>query len=210
MKPALALLLVALAAAMAFTASPAYAQMEMTELEPADGARLDAPPDPVHMCFSQRLDIRDRGPSRFSYVPPDGMPLGFRVLYYPDHLCADIIPGLPDDPPDGVYTIEWHVTSEDGSEEASGELHYQVGEGGATTPTASATPSATATAPAGGGNAEKDTGGGGPDILLTALLTIAVAGGAAVVATLGYVLRRKIGFDPHRPPKDEGGGGAGH
>ena len=205
MKPALALLLVALVAAMAFTASPVLAQVEMTELEPADGARLDAPPDPVHMCFSQRLDIRDRGPSRFSYVPPDGMPLVFRVLYYPDHLCADIIPGLPDDPPEGVYTIEWHVTSEDGSEEASGELHYQVGEGGAT----AATPSAIATPPAGGGSVDEGGDGGGPDILLMALLTIAVAGGAAVVATLGYLLRRAIGFDLHRPPEGEEDGG-GH
>ncbi len=48
----------------------------------------------------------------------------------------------------------------------------------------------------------------GPDVLLMALLTTAGIGGAAVLFTLGYLLRRRIGFDPHRPPEgDEDGGG---
>ena len=47
-----------------------------------------------------------------------------------------------------------------------------------------------------------------PDVLLTALLTTAGIGGAAVLFTLGYLLRRRIGFDLHRPPEgDEDGGG---
>ncbi len=49
----------------------------------------------------------------------------------------------------------------------------------------------------------------GPDILLMALITTAVAGGAAVLFTLGYLLRRRIGFEPHRPPED-GEEGEGH
>ncbi len=44
---------------------------------------------------------------------------------------------------------------------------------------------------------------GGPDILLMALLTTAGIGSGAVLFTLGYLLRRRIGYEPHRPP--EGG-----
>jgi len=50
----------------------------------------------------------------------------------------------------------------------------------------------------------------GPDVLLTALLTTAGFGGAAVLFTLGYLLRRRIGFDPHRPPEDDEDGGGEH
>jgi hypothetical protein len=48
---------------------------------------------------------------------------------------------------------------------------------------------------------------GGPDILTMALVTIGAVGGAAALATLLYLVRRAIGFDPHRPPEGEEGGG---
>ncbi len=44
---------------------------------------------------------------------------------------------------------------------------------------------------------------GGPDILLTALITTGVIGGAAALATMLYFLRRAIGFDWHRPPEGD-------
>jgi hypothetical protein len=70
-----------------------------------------------------------------------------------------------------------------------------LGESGAPEPSQS---------PAQGVDAEAGDGDDddGPDILLMALITIAIAGGAAVLFTLGYLLRRRIGFEPHRPPKD--------
>ncbi|KKK50993.1 hypothetical protein LCGC14_3119470, partial [marine sediment metagenome] len=49
MKPAVALLLVALA----LLPAPAYAQIELTEADPRDGARLEAPPGTIHLCFSE-------------------------------------------------------------------------------------------------------------------------------------------------------------
>lgn len=49
--------------------------------------------------------------------------------------------------------------------------------------------------------------GGGPHILTMALVTIGAVGGAAALATLLYLVRRAIGFDPHRPPEGEEGGG---
>ncbi len=48
----------------------------------------------------------------------------------------------------------------------------------------------------------------GPDILRTALITIGVVGGAAALTTLAFLLRVRIGYEPHRPrEEDEGGGG---
>ncbi len=119
MKPSLALLALGLAA-LASLASAAYAQterIELTEADPPDGARIDAP---------------------------------LQVL----------------------------------------------GEGG---------PPALSRSPAQGVDAETEDGDDddGPDILLTALITTASAGGVAVLLTLGYLLRRRIGFEPHRPPEGE-------
>jgi hypothetical protein len=44
---------------------------------------------------------------------------------------------------------------------------------------------------------------GGPDILFLALITTASVGGAVALFTLGYLLRRRIGCEPHRPPEGE-------
>ena len=99
-------------AALALLVSPAYAQIELTEADPHDGARLDAPPEV-------------RGESGAT------------------------------EPSQGVDAETEDVDDDDG-----------------------------------------------PDILLTALITIASAGGAAVLFTLGYLLRRRIGFEPHRPPEE--------
>ncbi len=51
---------------------------------------------------------------------------------------------------------------------------------------------------------------GGPDILLTTLITVAVFGGAAVLTSLLYLVRRSIGFEPHRPPEGDESGGEEH
>jgi len=117
MKAALALLLLALAAALAFPASLANAQIELIEADPPDGARLEAPPADTA-------------------TPEETL--------------------QPDSP---------------------------IGQEG-----------------------DDDDG---PDILLMALLTTAGIGSAVVLFTLGYLLRRRIGYEPHRPPED-GEEGEGH
>ena len=43
-----------------------------------------------------------------------------------------------------------------------------------------------------------------PDVLLMALLTVGAAGGAAVLALIGYVIRNRVGFWLHRPPPRNG------
>jgi len=215
-KRALTLTLVAFGlAVLASLASAAYAQterIELTDANPPDGARLNAPPETVLLCFSQLI----RGDFRISYKLPNGSNLGVRIAFLPNGLCLDVQPTLPDNPPEGEYTLEWQVTAAEGGEGGSGELHFQIGEGGSPPPSSSPTPSETpppatppATPPAGGGPDTADAGDdSGPDILLTALVTTASVGGAAVLLTLGFLLRRRIGFEPHRPPpSDEHEGG---
>ncbi len=209
MKPALALLLLALAAALTFSASPAYAQIELTEADPPDGASLDVAPEVVHICFSQPVNIDDQASFDFAYQMPDGRILGLRIAFQTDGECVDVYAGLPDERPAGVYTFEWRVTAAEGAEEGSGTLQFQVSESVTITPapTPSETPSPVTPSPEGGtetGDADDDDG---PGILFLALITIASVGGAAVLFSLGYFLRRRIGYEPHRPPEgDEGGG----
>jgi methionine-rich copper-binding protein CopC len=217
MKTALALLLLALASALAFPASPAYAQIELTEVDPPDGARLDTPPEVVHLCFSQRVDIKDNTAFEFSYQMPDGRRLGLRIVFEDfedpekkeNARCVDVHPGLPDDYLAGEYTFEWQVTAAEGDEVGSGTLEFEVTTGSTPAPSPAETPLVGTPSPAADtetGDADDDDG---PDILLLALITIAAVGGAAVLFTLGYFLRKRIGYEPHRPP--EGGEeGEGH
>jgi len=69
------------------------------------------------------------------------------------------------------------------------------GTGATASPTSSATPAASPVV--------IDEGDDDPDIDKYAFLTIGAAGAAAVIGTIGYLIRRRVGFDPHRP----GGGG---
>jgi len=216
LKPLARLLAASLVAALAAgplgLASPARAQPQLVESDPPDGAVLTEPPDLIHLCFSQPL----KEDFRFSYQPPDGRLTAVSFVFGQGSRCVDVLPLLPEDTPPGEHKLEWRVKAAEGDEEVAGTLRFQVSKSGTPVPSPSPTPLLVETPTAGAtetasGGPEPEEGGGGPDILLTALLTIAVAGGAAVVATLGYVLRRAIGFDPHRPPEDEEGGGAsGH
>jgi methionine-rich copper-binding protein CopC len=211
MKSALTLLFLALAAAAAFSASPAYAQVEVTEADPPDGARLDAPPDIIHLCFSQPAIVEDNTTFAFGYEMPNGRRLGLRIVWQPDGECADVHRGLADEYPAGEHFLEWHVTAREGGEEGSGTVRFEVTKG--STPAPSATPAVTPSdvtpSPAGGTEPGDADDNDGPDILFLALITIASVGGAAVLFTLGYFLRRRIGYEPHRPP--EGGeGDEGH
>ena len=210
MKRALTLTLLALGlTALASLASVAYAQTErikLTESDPPDGARLIAPPETVHLCFSHVI----RGDFQISYKLPSGPNLDLRISFLPNGRCLDVQPTPPGNPPEGEHTLEWRVVAAAGSEEGSGELRFQIGErvAAATQSPAATTTPPPATPPAEGTTAAGGADGDGPDILLTALVTTASVGGAAVLLTLGYLLRRRIGFEPHRPPpsdEDEGG-----
>ena len=209
MKRALTLTLLALSlTALAPLTSAAYAQterIELTESDPPDGARLIAPPETVHICFSQII----RGDFQISYKLPSSPNPDLRMTFLPNGRCLDIQPALPDDPPEGEHTLEWQVAAAAGSDEGAGELRFMIGEPGpaATPSTVAGATTPPATPPADETTADNGDDGNEPDILLIALVTTASVGGAALLLTLGYLLRRRIGFEPHRPPpsdEDEG------
>jgi methionine-rich copper-binding protein CopC len=185
---------------------PPGTPVELTEVSPADGARLDEPPDVVHVCFSRRVVIDEPPSFDFRFVMPDGKALGRRTAFQPDGMCADVYPGLPDERPAGEYSIEWRVTAAEGDATGSGTLRFQVTQSSNVTPSPEPTVTARATpTPAPLESTDDD----GPDILLAALITIGVVGGAALLFALAYLLRLRIGYEPHRPPED-GEGDEGH
>jgi hypothetical protein len=71
-------------------------------------------------------------------------------------------------------------------------------------PTPQETPLSLTPSPEAGGGAV-DAGDDRPDILFLALITTAAAGGAAVLFTLAHLLRKGIGYEPHRPPEEGDG-----
>lgn len=205
MKRALALILVVFATLLALLTSPAYAQIELTEVDPPDGAMLDMPPTKISLCFSQPANLNE-GVFRFRHPLPDDRILVLPVTVTPDEdgMCVEVTPGYPQDPPAGEYLLEWRVTAVEGEEEGSGTIRYQVPERVSPDETPSPTPPPS-------GDAQVRTGDDDDsDIFLIAVIAIAAVGGVAVLATLGYLLRKRIGFEPHRPPTDDDGDGGGH
>jgi methionine-rich copper-binding protein CopC len=178
---------------------PPGTPVELIEVNPPDGAQLDEPPDVVHVCFSRRVNKDEPPTFDFRFVMPDGRALGRRTAFQSDGMCADVYPGLPDERPAGEYSIEWRVTSAEGDATGSGTLRFQVTGSSRVVPPAGPTVGVGATpTPALTDSSDDD----GPDILLLALITTGVVGGAAVLFGLGYLLRLRIGYEPHRPPKD--------
>jgi methionine-rich copper-binding protein CopC len=175
---------------------PPGTPVELAEVNPPDGAQLDAPPDVVHVCFSRPVIIDQSATFDFRFRMPDGSDLGGRTEFQSDGLCADIFPGLPLERPAGEYSIEWRVTAAEGDAEGSGMLRFHVTQSSSVAPSPEPSPTLGETpTPA---PSDDD----GPDILLAALITIAVVGGAAVLFTLAHLLRRRIGYEPHRPPEN--------
>lgn len=162
----------------------------------------------------------------FDVIRPGGLGLGVRIVFQPDGYGVALYPNVKEQPiPDGAWTWKYRVTDYTNTHEATeGTVHFSVDSRngkpilqptpppcmgpntpGPTliqvgSPDASATPGSS---PAAGDSAGDS--GGGPDILLLALLTVGAAGGAAIIALIGYVIRNKVGFWMHRPPPRDGG-----
>lgn len=71
----------------------------------------------------------------------------------------------------------------------------------------SATPDSTPTPIVTRGPVEEEDDGDGPDILKLALITVGLAGGAGLLALVGYFVRRRVGYEPHKPKSGDGDGG---
>ena len=77
-----------------------------------------------------------------------------------------------------------------------------AGSPGVTNPPSSATEPGETEAPDGGGVIDEGDDSD-VDILRLALLTIGAAGAAGVIALIGYLIRKRIGYDPHAPHDGE-------
>jgi len=176
------------------------------------------------------------GDFSFDVVEPDGFGLGHRDVFQVDGYGVEIVPGNPLGETEGEWMFKYRVTTPDAQHATTGTIKYNVGPsgqdvsagtpnpcpatGGTPAPTEPGQPSsqpsvgATATArpsdsgspsvaatPASGGSEDS-----GPDILKLALLTIGIAGAAAVLLLIGYFVRRAVHFDWHKP----GDGDSGH
>ncbi len=214
MKPIVALagvtvIVVAMSALFAPTAS---AEEPVVTYEfPRDGQTFNAPLTVLQQCFAAPINVKDLdkgGDFKFQLTKPSGFNLGMRIVFQPDGYGLTVFPGTAPGTDEGKWTFQWRVTDRETLDPLEGETVYSVGPGG-TEPSAETPPECTeAGFPSGvasptPGNGEGD-GDRGPDVFLLALLTIGAAGGAGIVALLGYAVRNRVGFWPHRPP--EGGG----
>lgn len=222
------LLLFAFAAYAGQEAAPVLAdEPEITFLNPEQGAVLKEKPFVLQMCFKEPVNVNDLdkgGDFRFRVLQPDNKGLGMRIVFQPDGYGVAIYPGLSDgEVPDGEWTWEYRLTDKVNTSDATeGVVKFEVnaaegkeivsetppaclGAGLTPIPTAphpGATGSVTPTPDVIDGGDEED-GGSDVDILKLALLTIGAAGIAGVLALIGYVVRKRIGYEPHAPHEGE-------
>jgi copper transport protein len=130
----LALLLVA--------AAPAAAHAGFVSSDPADGATLEASPDAIVIRFTETPDL---ALSSITVLDSGGQEVSTGQLAAIDE--KGLVVPLPDELPDGVYTVAWEVVStEDGHKTANsfafgiGEAPPPPGSGGATEAITTATP----------------------------------------------------------------------
>jgi|FLYL01.1.fsa_nt_gi methionine-rich copper-binding protein CopC len=119
---------VALLVALVLAGGTARAQVQLISAEPADGAVLQEPPQFIALCFSEPVRIDQSSDWRFSLKTPDGIALGLRIEFKQDGSCVDVEPGYPDDPPNGIWELDWLVTAQSDGSQASGKIRFQLGE----------------------------------------------------------------------------------
>lgn len=191
---------------------------------PEEGDVLKEPPFVLQMCFKEPVNVNDLdkgGDFRFRLIQPDNKGLGMRIVFQPDGYGVAVYPGLPasGEALEGEWTWDYRLTDRaEPTDAIEGEVHFEVNaaegvdivsetppaclaQGGTPIPTA---PHAGTVTPTPGGESEEEDGGTDVDILRLALLTVGAAGAAAVLALIGYVVRKRIGYEPHAPQEGEG------
>jgi len=224
----LAVAATAVAAASLFAAGGAMAdEPEITFRFPHDGDVIAEPPTVLQMCFKDPVNVKDLdkgGDFKFNLKRSDGIGLGMRIVFQPDGYGVAVYPGkaVPEVPPDGEWTWQFRVVDAATGDALEETVKFTVsaGEGqeivqgtppaclagGVTQP-----PTSPGESPAATTEPEDD----GSDISGRALATIGVAGGAALIAIVGFLIRRRVGFWLHRPPErgpdgQSGDDSAGH
>ena len=174
-------------------ASTARAQPRIIEQYPADGAVLAAPPETIHLCFSEPVKSQEPQDFRFVVLTPEKLSIGLRVAFETDGDCMNIDLGEAPAPPEGLWTLDWQVTSRAAGDMGSGSLQFTVAAGGSPVPPETPAPTVTPGGPPPNETAtpapavDEEEDGDGPGILLLAI----VATGAFIAATaLGLILYR--------------------
>lgn len=204
-QAASAILISVLAVLLYLSPRPVDAQVELTEVVPADGAVLAAPPAVVHLCFSERLVHDNPDDFRFSVLTPEATRVGLRIVFDPLSNCVDIHLGPSDSPPLGQWTLEWEGMGETSREVVSGTINYQVAEDGSPVPSPSpavvVTPRADDTAtPAASPAATADEDDDGLDAVWLAIIVAGSALGALALLTVLFLLRRRARLGQRPPP----------
>ena len=200
---------------------------------PEEGDVLKERPFVLQMCFKEPVNVNDKdkgGDFDFRILPPDGKGLGIRIVFQPDGYGVALYPGpeAAGQVLEGEWTWKYRLTDKVQTSDAiEGEIKFSVSdrEGqdtiSATPPAclaAGATPQPTlvpAGSPGVTNTPASPTETGEPngvidegddsdvDILRLALLTIGAAGAAGVIALIGYLIRKRIGYEPHAPHDGE-------
>jgi methionine-rich copper-binding protein CopC len=105
----------------------ADAEPELVEVTPQDGSVLDAAPELVKLCYSEAIKAEEEA-WKFSMRAPGNQSLGLRIVFGTDGTCVDVFPGAGEDPPQGIWSLDWQVQAQSDSSEESGVVRFQVGE----------------------------------------------------------------------------------
>lgn len=100
--------------------------VELVRSEPQAGAILTTPPQQLKAWFNEELQT---GESRLRVVAENGALVdldgGGVDLTDPEH--ASLVGYLPEDLPDGLYTVRYHVVLLDG-DSSDGQFYFYIGE----------------------------------------------------------------------------------
>jgi methionine-rich copper-binding protein CopC len=218
--------LLALTSGLLLLAGPptAQAQPEVTATYPAEGDVLAKPPERIRICFADPVNIRDLGAGGdfgFTVVAPGERSLGLRIVFQVNGLGVDVLPGNSDQPTDGEWIVNWRVTDPDTLEPSEGTIKFTVGPDGSpapqqlpvtcslaqpSSPTAQASATPGTGEPADGEDGADGTSDDGIDALVLALIIAGAVGGVAGLGIFLFLIRRRRGSSPPRPPGDWGGG----
>jgi hypothetical protein len=200
---------------------------EITSLYPADGAVLAEPPVLLQMCVAAPINTKDlppidEGDYRMTIVRPDGSPAGYTLNFQSDGYGLTIRPNS-EGAPEGEWTWTYRVVDAESGDELEGEVTFVTSAADGEEPV-EVSPDQCLAEGAEDGSSESDPGsvdrpGAGssaeddpdtsedqdddPSVLEMALMTVAVASAAAVVGMLGYVLRKRVGYEPHASKGDD-------
>lgn len=182
---------------------------EVTYQYPAQGQSLATPPVFMQMCFSRSVDVRDLdkgGDFSFDLIRPNGLGLGMRIVFQVDGFGVAIFPGEPSDEEiNGEWRLEYTVRDRETLEELTGTMNFVVDPAGEPVPqetppacSPGSTPGSTSPVESGSATPTPATGGedgddDDPDVALLVGLTLGIAAIAAVIAVIGYLVRRRGG-----------------